>query len=329
MKIATANDVARLAGVSRSAVSRIFSGNGFVSLEKREKILKAANQLNYRPNAMASNLASRQSNLVAIVINKRSDERSPFFYNRLMNCVQELGYFPLMVVVAPGEDGASTLRKAAAFPVHGMIVMADSVHPDAAAAIVSNTRPIVLNCQWSGEDAVDALVIDQRQGIDDMVADLAAKGHKSAAYLGGRSTALIANDRRNAFIDAMVRHGLRLVAEGCGNFRYEEAYQESLRMFAKAPLPDALFCANDIMAFGAIDALRKELGHRIPDDMSIIGYDDNPSAAWGAYDLSTIHQDSTDILDHIRSLLTEPAETPGQYRTSTKYIQRGTIVSRK
>lgn len=328
MKSATANDVARLAGVSRSAVSRTFSGNGFVSGEKREKIMKAAQQLNYRPNAIASSLASRQSNLVAIIVNKLPDLRSPYFYYALMEAVQERGFFPLTVVLEPGEDGIRTLSKAAAYPVHGMVVMADSVHPAAAASIVSKTRPIVLNYQWSGDDAVDAVVIDQRQGISEMVAHLAATGHRTVAYMGGRVTAIIASDRRRALIDAMVNHGLTLVAEGQGDFSYERAYDETLRMFSNGVLPDALFCANDRMAFAAMDALRQGLGRRVPEEISIIGYDDNPTASWGAYGLSTIRQRTSDVIAHILSLLTNPSDMAGQFRGETEYVRRHTVASR-
>ncbi|WMT90894.1 LacI family DNA-binding transcriptional regulator [Pelagibacterium sp. H642] len=329
MKSATANDVARLAGVSRSAVSRTFSGNGFVSSEKREKILKAAQQLDYRPNAIASSLASRQSNMVAVIINKLPDGRSPYFYNALMNAIQEQGLLPLMVMVEPGEDGIRTLNRAAAYPVRGMVVMGDSVHPAATGRIVSMTRPIILNGQWTGDDEVDAVVIDQRQGISDMVADLAATGHRTVAFMGGRSTALIARDRRSALIDAMVAHGLTLVAEGNGDFKYDQAHEEVIRMFSAGKLPDALFCANDIMAFAAMDALRYKLGRNVPDDISVIGYDDNISARWGAYQLSTIRQSSDDVIGQILSLLTEPRQQPGQFRVRTEYIRRTTVALRR
>lgn len=329
MNSVTANDVAQLAGVSRSAVSRTFSGKGFVSSEKRERILKIAQQLNYRPNAMASSLARKQSNLVGIVINKLPDERTPYFYNALTNAVHDIGFVPLMMVVEPAEDGIRNLSQSVTYPVHGMIVMADSVHPMAAQSISSQTRPIILNCKWSGEDEVDAVVIDQRRGITEMVADLAATGHRTMAYIGGRSTALNAGDRRNALVDAIVANELTLVAEGQGDFTYQRGYDEALRMFGDGRLPDALFCANDVTAFGAMDALRQKLGRSVPEEMSVIGYDDMPSARWGSYDLTTIRQRGEVIITHIQKLLSEPGDTPGQFRVETEYVRRGTVMARR
>ncbi len=329
MKSATANDVARLAGVSRSAVSRTFSGKGFVSSEKRERIVKAAQQLNYRPNAIASSLASKQSNLVAIVINKRPDDRSPFFYNALWNAVQEMGYVPLLVPVVPSEDGIVSLRQTITYPLRGVIVMADSVSPVAVQNIATETRPVMLNHHWSGEDEVDAVIIDQRSGIDEMVADLAATRHRTIGFIGGRLTAENADERRNALIDAMVRHGLTLTAEGQGDFSYDRGYAETRRMFASGELPDALFCANDITAFAALDALRLELGRKVPEDISVVGYDDTPSAHWGAYNLSTIREHAEQIIALITTLLTEPSAKPGQYRIETEYVRRGTVTPRR
>ena len=325
MKTATANDVARLAGVSRSAVSRAFSGNGFVSAEKREKILSAAAQLNYRPNALASSLASSQSNLVALILNRREEYRSPYFYNALVNAVQEAGLFPLVVVMDPAEDGAKTIARAFSYPVHGIIVMADSVHPGATRGLVSATRPIVLNSNWSGDDAVDAMVVDHRGGIFAMVNALEHAGHKTVAFIDGRSTSTESSTRRSNFINAVAASGLTLIAEGNGDYSYDTAAREAVRIIESGAAPDAFFCANDQMAFGVMDALRFRLGRRVPEDVSVIGYDGSPEARWDSYGLATIRQCNEDMVAQVVSLLTEPLDHPRQFLITTEFLPHASI----
>ncbi|MCY3997329.1 MAG: substrate-binding domain-containing protein [Rhodobacter sp.] len=328
MKQATAEDVAKLAGVSRSAVSRAFTEGARISADTREVVLAAARQLSYRPNTIASSLARRRSNFVGIVINQLPNLRNPYLYNALVTALQKRGKVPVMVCVDPSDHDGDTLEQVVNCQVEAMIVMADSISARRAFEAGNGVRPIMLNENWMPEDDVHRLTVDPDPGISQMVAHLAETGHKKIAFVGGRPTSSDSGRRRSALVNAMVRHGLVLVNERHGNFIYDDGYGHAKDFLRQCSRPDAIFCANDVMAFGALDAIRETGALSVPEDIAVVGFDDIPASRWRSYRLSTIKWNSEDLVARVVEIvMSEDRCNVSEIHISTEFVARRTVRS--
>ena len=144
---------------------------------------------------------------------------------------------------------------------------------------------------------------------------LTETGRPKLAYTAGFEGASTQRDRERGFLEGLAEGGLQLFARDVGNFRYEEAQAAARRMFSGPERPDAVFVCNDHMAFAVMDVLRFELGLKIPQDVSVVGFDDVPPARWPAYNLTTIRQNVDDMVaETVNILLTaiEERETPAR-----------------
>ncbi len=299
---ARATDVAELAGVSRSAVSRAFSQTAYIAPETKAKVLKAAAELNYSPDSLASSLAKGRSNIVVVVLNQVDAIRGPSFHSALVRSLQDSGRLPVVLSLSPTDDGATSLKRHLTFPVEGLIVMSDSVSVDVARHAVPYVRPIMLNFERTRND-VDSIAANDAAGIEEMVNYLWETGHRSIGFMSGRSSSISSSIRRNALALGIARKGMHLAVEASGEFSYDRAFEAAPELVAGEKLPDAIFCANDVMAFAVMDYLRLKTQHRVPEDVSIVGFDDVFMASWPIYNLSTIRQDIDRMAAAITAIL--------------------------
>ena len=328
---ARATDVAELAGVSRSAVSRAFSQTAYIAPETKAKVLKAAAELNYSPDSLASSLAKGRSNIVAVVLNQVDAIRGPSFHSALIRSLQDSGRLPVVLTLSPDDDGATSLKKHLTFPVEGLIIMSDSVSADAALQAVPYVRPIMLNFERTRSD-VDSIVANDAAGIAEMVNYLWETGHRSIGFMAGRTSSISSIVRRNALALEIARKGMHLSVEANGEFGYEQAFKAAPALAAGEKLPDAIFCANDVMAFAVMDYFRLKTRHRVPDDLSIVGFDDVFMASWPIYNLSTIRQDFdrmaaavTTVIERRRNSRNKKFDPP---TVVAELVLRGTIGRR-
>ena len=168
--------------------------------------------------------------------------------------------------------------------------MADSVSVEVARHAVPYVRPVMLNFEGTSAD-VDSIVANDAAGIAQMVSHLWETGHRSIGFMAGRSSSISSTMRRNALALELARKGMCLAVEASGEFTYDQAFEAARAFVVGEQLPDAIFCANDVMAFAVMDYLRLNTQHRVPEDVSIVGFDDLFMASWPIYDLSTIRQD--------------------------------------
>lgn len=324
---ATAVDVARLAGVSQSAVSRCFTHGASVSPEMRARVLAAAERLSYRPNAIARSLTTRRTNLVGVVMGDLDGPFQPYLFETLTRGLASIGKQPLLVRGDPADalDGAA--MAALDYQVDAVVVTAGSVSPAAIRGLMALGAPLLLYGRAVAEDAVDSICCDNRLGAR-LVADaLVAAGHRRIAYLAGRPTAFSEQERSAAFLDRLRDLGVPLAAMGQGDYRYDSGYREAMRLLGSGNRPDALFCGNDAMAFGALDAARTALSLRVPQDVSIVGFDDTPMAGWPSFDLATVRNPVEDIVTTLMGMLerrlSEPDAPPVLHRPPPELVRRG------
>jgi len=288
----TSFDVAALAGVSQSAVSRAFSEGSSIAEAKRQKILEAARKLNYVPNSIASSLTTKRSNIVAVVLGNLAN---PFYVSVLSTLVRRLqdgGRQVLTFTVGNGAETDEALMRVLRYQVDGVILTAAQLSTRMTSICHERGIPIVLfNRYIPGSDASGVRCDNVGGGILVAEAFLRA-GAKRFALLLGDLRGTTSADRARGFHQRLAEAGIPK-SEICtieGNSTYEGAYAGVSRTFRDGKLPDAIFAVNDIMAMATMDALRQRRDARIPEEVMVAGFDDIPDAKRWPYRLTTVRQ---------------------------------------
>jgi DNA-binding LacI/PurR family transcriptional regulator len=310
----TMEDVAAKAGVSRALVSLVMRNSPKVSEERRARVLRAARELGYEPHAMARSLASRTSTVLGVMV---SDLRNAFFADVVegLDAAAEAAGFRLILNTggrsAAREAGA--LRSLLSFRPAGVILLSPVIQ---ASAIETAARecPVVLVSRTSRAPGVDTVNDDGEAGSALAVEHLVSLGHRRIAHLDGGGAAGAAA-RRKGFQQAMRKHGLEpiVVRSEHTDTAGEKAVHELLGDHARADLPTALVAGNDFNAVGAISAI-EEAGLRVPEDVSVVGYDNTSLAALRHLSLTTVDQPRTEmgrlaieaLLERVRGERAEP-----------------------
>ena len=284
-------DVARMAGVSQSAVSRVFTPGASVSARMRRKVVAAASELNYRPNNVARSLTTGRSRMIGLVVAYLDNQYYPVAVERLSKALQARGYHVLMFMT---EQTASNVDDVMAgildHQVDGIIVASVAMSSRLADRCAEAGVPVVLFNRVQNEDRFSSVTSDNIWGGRLLARFLVAGGHERIAYIAGWDGASTQRDREAGFRAGLAAAKRPLFARDCGNYTFEIAQAATRRMFTHADRPDAVFVCNDHMAIAAMDVLRHELRLRVPEDVSVVAYDDVPQAAWPSYALTSIRQ---------------------------------------
>ena len=309
---ATAQEVARLAQVSQSAVSRTFTPGASVSEETRSKVLVAAKTLGYRPNALARSLITQRSRIIALVMSYLENQFYPLVIERLSQKLQKQGYHVLMFIsdLNDIDDTDDVLAEILQYQVDGIVMASTMLSSDLAKNCADSGVPVVLFNRVADTSALarhttSSVTSDNYRG-GRMVAELLlVRGHRRIAFVAGLENSSTSIERERGFTEALREGDVSVFRRAVGHYSFEGAQQATRALFAGADRPDAVFVANDHMAIAAMDVLRFELGLRVPQDVSVIGFDDVPQAAWGAYQLSTVVQSVEEMVDATVALLHE------------------------
>lgn len=301
----TSLEVAELAGVSQSAVSRYFTPGTSVSKKTAEKIRAAAEKIGYRPNVLARSLKSGKSRIIGLVVAYLENYFYPEALERLSASLQKEGYHVLVFMAAPtGADVADVVQEILDYQVDGIILTSTEVTSDLAERCEANGIPVVLFNRAQEDPRLSSVSSDNRVGGRMLANLLVAGGHERIAYIAGAESALTQRDREAGFREGLEAAGQQLFARDVGEFKFEQAQMAARRMLNAPQRPDAIFVANDHMAFAVMDVARFELGLSIPDDLSVVGFDDVPISAWPAYNLTTVRQDvEAMVAETVRILL--------------------------
>ena len=304
----TSYDVARLAGVSQSAVSRCFRPGNSLSAEKRKIILKAAEKLGYEPNVFASSLITKRSNLVAVLISNLTNLYYPQVLAELTQRLDEQGVRVLLFALQNEGDAGEVLSQVWRYRVDGAIAAA-RLTLEHLAQFERHRVPVVLYNRHAENDAVPSVFCDSVGGERLLVDRLVEAGHKRFAILAGPPDSYVGNQRVEGALARLAHHGLKAEVLP-GRFDHESGADGLRAVMAMKQRVDALICANDLMAIGAIDAARHEFGLKIPDDLSVVGFDGVGPAAWPSYRLTTIRQPVRRMTDAAVTMLLERIANP-------------------
>ncbi|NOD77774.1 MULTISPECIES: LacI family DNA-binding transcriptional regulator [unclassified Ruegeria] len=306
----TSLDVARRAGVSQSAVSRVFTPGASASEKTIAKVRKAADELGYRPNVLARAVVSGKSRIIGLVVSYLDNQFYPEALEKLTNLLQERGYH-VMIFMAPQAtvNVDKVVSEILDFQVDGIIAASVTLSSELSDRCRAAGVPMVLFNRAQDDPAMSAVTSDNIAGGRKVAEFLLAAGHKKIGYIAGWEGTSTQRDREAGFVRALRDAGVELHAREVGNFVTEQAQEATRRMFASDP-PDALFVANDHMAIAVMDTLRFELGVKVPDDVSVVGYDDVSVAAWPTYDLTTVRQRANRMVSETVEILLSKIDDP-------------------
>ena len=326
---ATSFDVARLAGVSRAAVSRVFTPGAPASKDMSEKVRRAAAELGYRPNAVARSLGTGRTRMVGLLVAYLDNAFYADAVERLSIALQDRGHHVLLFMATPTvADTDRVVREILDRQVDGIVLASVTMSSSLARECARHAIPVVhFNREAEGE-RLNAVVTDNRAGGRAAARLLLGAGHGRIGYLAGFEGASTQRDRERGFREELAARGVPLAARGLTNFVRAEALEATRRMFGGRDRPDAVFVCNDHMAFAAMGVLRHELGLRVPEDVAVVGFDDVPMAAWPEYDLTTVRQRTDRLVDETAESLLARIEDPAlparRVAIEGEVVRRGT-----
>lgn len=320
----TSYDVAQRAGVSQSAVSRCFRAGGSIAPETRARVLKAARELGYQPNAIASGLKAKRSNLVAVLISNLTNLYYPEVLAGLTRQLNAQDNRVLLFALETEDEVDAALNQVWRYRVDGAIVAARLSAPQLR-AFQRHRVPVVLYNRWSdGSDPVSSVCCDSPGGERMLVDRLLAAGHRRFGLIAGPEDNTVGRSRIEAARTRLEQAGLTPALAG-GAFDHDSGAHGFRRlMMASDGALDAVICANDLMAIGAIDAAREDFGLDVPRDVSVVGFDGVGPAAWASYRLTTVRQPVNRMTEAAVAMLLERVadpDLPPEVRTLT-----GTLI---
>ena len=333
MEKVTSLQVAKRAGVSQSAVSRVFTPGASASAKTVEKVRKAAAELGYRPNMMARAMITGKSRIIGLVVAYLDNQFYPLALQLLSNALQERGYH-ILVFTASNSQGAAqeVMQELLDYQVDGIITASVGMTNDLTQRCAAAGIPVVMFNRRQEGDAISSVTSANVAGGRKVAEFLLSCGHKAPAHISGWAGSSTGRDRQAGFCEVLVNHGVTpQIIDGM--YDRETAAAAAQTMMDSATPPDAIFVGNDHMAFAVLDTLRHEMGLSVPDEVAIIGYDDVPLAAWPAYNLTTMRQPVNRMVEAtVEALLTridDPTVLAQRIEIDSPLIQRGTTKGPK
>ncbi len=318
----TSRQLAALLGVSQSAVSRAFTPGSSISADLRERILRGAQDFGYQPNAIASMLTTRRTNIVGIVVSDMTNPFYPALIERLTQRLQRIGLQSLLFNVTPGARVEEQLLAIRTYDVDAVIVVSATVLSERVLSwATEGRRAILLNRQSS--DGLTTICVDNVAGARAVVDHFHQIGRRSIGYVAGLTRTAVGMERQNAFLARLAELGMHLAGSVSHQaYSYEAGQRGALDLLDRRP--DAIFFASDILALGGLDALR-DRGVRIPDDIAVAGFDDIGMASWPHYALTSYRQPIEDLLQAVEERLSAPEAPEGGVHLTIP----GTLILRR
>ena len=307
---ATSYDVAKLAGVSQSAVSRVFQHGASASQGMRDRVLEAADELGYRPNAIARGLITQRSNMVAVIISKLTNLYYPEVLVELTQRFSERGIRVLLFALEHEGDIESILEQMLQYQVDGILTAA-MMTPKQLRIVDNIGIPVVFYNRSYNDELVNSVRCDQEEGERWLVGELFKAGHKSFGIVEGPSDSVVSAERTSAALQKLREINIRDITSVGGDYGYDTGRRCFAEIVAqRGSAPDAIIAANDVMAIGCIDEARENFRLKIPDDISIVGFDGVGPASYAAYDVTTVRQPVGRMTEAAISMLLERIENP-------------------
>lgn len=325
----TADDVAARAGVSRWTVARAFKKDASISDKTRIKVMAAAETLGYVPDLMAASLASDRSNLVALLVDDFDNPHKLVMLERLTRILRGEGIDTLLINMLNAEEGPEALLAASQRRVDAAVVIGTQFdEPTLRMALgARRVKQLIIFARASRMPNTASICCDDVSAMQEITAHVIARGYRRPLFLAGPNTESTRLMRKETFLQHWQAHigGDEPRVIHVPHYNMAEAYSgllSELKMLGPEKRPDVILCENDVLALGAMDAIRHGLGLRIPQDIAVTGFDDIPLAGSPQYDLTTFRQPISDMVRALAKLLNAPKTAPQDVFLPGQFVAR-------
>ncbi|RYH02118.1 LacI family transcriptional regulator [Salipiger sp. IMCC34102] len=324
----TLHDVAVRAGVSKSAVSRTFTPGASVSPAMRVRVERAARELGYQPNVLASSLTTGRTKLIGLISNNFTNPYFLEIFDAFTRALQDADLRPLLLNLSGAADAGESLTKLRQYSVDGVIVASSTLPPQFATVFQDAGIPVVHAFGWSSPVAGTAFA-----GIDNAAAGrfaaqtLLARGYRDVGFLGGPEHATTTQERLAGFQSALTGSGKVATVHFARDYSYAAGHEAMTVALRQGPV-EAWFCGDDVIAVGALQAARAA-DLRVPQDLGLLGLNDMAIAGWSGIELTTIVQPLGAIVDAAVGLIqrgiADPEAVPEHRMLPFGLAERGTL----
>jgi DNA-binding LacI/PurR family transcriptional regulator len=333
-RLVTAYDVARVAGVSQSAVSRAFTPGTSISKRTLLKVKEAAKKIGYRPHLIARSLSMRRSNFIGVAVPPLENQFYPAMLEALSAAFGRKGYRLLLFTSRAQNSFDPLVEEVLASGVDALVMVSASISSSFADECKQSGIPVVLLNRKTDSKMVSCVTGASKLGAETIAQFLLAGKHRRYGFVAGDTSSSTSRDRENSFTRYLQKHDVKIAARVVGNYSFEQTSVAARHLFSIKARPDAVFCVNDHMALAVINVAKTEFGLEVGKEVSIIGFDDSELASWPIFGLTTYGQPieamAEQVVDTIQQQLhgeSEPTEVvvPGDLivRTSARVPKHG------
>ena len=305
----TSYDVAVAAGVAQSTVSRCFVPGSELSAATRARVQDVAARLGYVPNALARSLITRRSDMVALIVTAFTLRVNPAIVSGIGRALNAQGKQLLLMAVESDEAAQAAAQAALHYPLDGLVLATSLSDADVrpflkrGVPVLSFNRPMML-------PRVDLVATEQAGAAREIAGLLHAAGHRRFLCVGATPDMPVSRERAAGFLERLAELGVADAMQTLVDPSYEGGRQGFLTQVRAHGVPGAVFCVNDALAFGVLDACRFDLGLQAPGDVSVVGFDDLQAASHRSYDLTTVRQSIEAMADAAVALLLQRLSQP-------------------
>jgi DNA-binding LacI/PurR family transcriptional regulator len=302
--------VASLAGVSRSTVSRVLNNHSGVKAAVRERVLQVIAEQNYAPQAAARSLARTHTDCIGILVPRPSvSVFDPFIATLIQSLFENAaqhGYFAMLAMLTADREAGFYERILRGRHFDGLVMFSSDIDDPILPLLIRDGNPLVLIGRHPYFDNVTSVDAENREGARDAVMHLIERGHRRIGLINGQLEMEAAQARRDGYKQALLEHGIPIESELMVEGFYSQiaAYEAMEHLLDLPRPPTGVFCASDSMALGALNAARNR-GLRVPDEVALVGFDDLPLAAYATPPLTTMRQPLDEMSQQAVRLLIE------------------------
>ena len=291
IKTATSKDVAKLAGVSQSTVSRVFNKKSQCNVSEtvRQKVIDVANEIGYVPNIIARGLVSKRTNMIAVVI---VEGMGPFYLKMIHNLIQKLqeqGCQPIFFNLLKSQDMEDIIYKLLQYQVDAVIIAPSLLSVELGMRCIEKNIVTMLLNMHDENNQISSIYVDHYKGGNLVGEYFKKKQYENIVYIGYKKAATSITQRKKGFLEGIGEHAKDIETHLC-DYLYEDGYNLGLKLIKSNKKLDAIFCMSDLVAIGIIDAIHHNSNLKVPQDIDIVGFDNIEQSAWKSYEFTTIDQ---------------------------------------
>ncbi|MDA8586272.1 LacI family DNA-binding transcriptional regulator [Rhodobacteraceae bacterium] len=295
--------------------------------------LKAAKEVGFQPNVLARSLATGRSDIIALVTNAFGNPFINSVVDIFTDELQERRLVPLVLNLKEGFDWDKAVNLILQYQIDGVIIASSTVSEQFLEKISDQNTPIIQAFgRYLGSKDIDSVFVDNEKGGQLAARELLARGYRKPGFIGVPLTVSTTRDRLTGFREVLSQNGITPQVVHCDQYSYRESYRETQTLFRQHPELDCLFCADDLLGLGALDALKFELGRNVPNDVGVIGFNDIQATSWPSHSLATFRSDTDQIVVNAINMLTDRitnGSKGGERRIiNCHFVERGSVCNR-